>query len=184
MNRFTAELYEGHSDRAVVVPFDPGEVWGTTPRRIGYGKHKGHAVQGTVNGEPFEDWIWFYFRERDYARTTAMFEAAKKMAQGAAMMTDTQLDSVNIIGSAWSGHFNKTIAEATFANINKVGLPVSIPEAQAAGVGVCWQEMPRRREEQLEFLGGAGFVVKSMAEVPAILAQPYPEEMRLRGIEI
>ena len=42
--------------------------------------------------------IWFYFRERDYPRTTAMFEAAKKMAQGAALMTDTQVDSINIIG--------------------------------------------------------------------------------------
>ncbi|HZI29996.1 MAG TPA: amidohydrolase, partial [Gemmatimonadaceae bacterium] len=67
--------------------------------------------------------IWFYLRERDYARTTAMFEAAKKMAQGAALMTDTQVDSVNIIGTAWSGHFNKTIAEVTFNNIKKVGLP-------------------------------------------------------------
>jgi aminobenzoyl-glutamate utilization protein B len=67
--------------------------------------------------------IWFYFRERDYPRTMAMFEAAKKMAQGAAMMTDTQVDSVNILGSAWSGHFNKTIAEVTYQNIKKVGLP-------------------------------------------------------------
>ena len=67
--------------------------------------------------------IWFYFRERDYPRTMAMFEAAKKMAQGAALMTDTQVDSINIVGSAWSGHFNKTIAEATFANIKRVGLP-------------------------------------------------------------
>jgi aminobenzoyl-glutamate utilization protein B len=67
--------------------------------------------------------IWFYFRERDYPRTMAMFEAAKKMAQGAAMMTETQVDSINIIGSAWSGHFNKIIAEATFNNIKKVGLP-------------------------------------------------------------
>ena len=67
--------------------------------------------------------IWFYFRERDYARTMAMFEAAKKMAQGAALMTETQVDSINIIGSAWSGHFNKTIAEVTHSNIKKVGLP-------------------------------------------------------------
>jgi len=67
--------------------------------------------------------IWFYLRERDYTRTMAMFEAAKKMAQGAALMTDTQVDSVNIIGTAWSGHFNKTIAEVTFNNIKKVGLP-------------------------------------------------------------
>ena len=67
--------------------------------------------------------IWFYLRERDYPRTMAMFEAAKKMAEGAALMTDTQVDSINIVGSAWSGHFNRTIAEVTQRNIQRVGLP-------------------------------------------------------------
>ena len=67
--------------------------------------------------------IWFYFRERDYDRTMAMFEAAKRMAQGAALMTDTQVDTIRILGSAWSAHFNKAIAEATYANIKRVGLP-------------------------------------------------------------
>ena len=63
VQRFTAELYQGHSDRAVLVPFDPAKAWGTQPRRIGYRKHTGHAVEGTVDGKPFEGWIWFYFRE-------------------------------------------------------------------------------------------------------------------------
>lgn len=60
---FTAEIYEGHSDRAVIVPFDPSKAWGTKPRRIGYRNHVGHAVLGNVGGKPFESWIWFYFRE-------------------------------------------------------------------------------------------------------------------------
>lgn len=51
--------------------------------------------------------------------------------------------------------------------INKVGFPVAIAEAQAGGLGVCWQELPGRREEQLEFLGGAGFLFRSIDEVPA-----------------
>jgi aminobenzoyl-glutamate utilization protein B len=67
--------------------------------------------------------IWFYLRERDYARTMAMFEDAKKMAEGAALMTGTEVDSINIVGTAWSGHFNKTIAEVTYENIKRVGLP-------------------------------------------------------------
>jgi len=67
--------------------------------------------------------IWFYIRERDYDKVMANFEAAKRIAQGAAMMTDTKLDSVIILGSAWSGHFNKTIASVTQANIERVGLP-------------------------------------------------------------
>ncbi len=67
--------------------------------------------------------IWFYIRERDYEHVMSNFEAAKRIARGAAMMTDTQLDTVMMLGSAWPGHFNKTIAEATHANIKRVGLP-------------------------------------------------------------
>ncbi len=67
--------------------------------------------------------IWFYFRERDYPRTKAMYEAAVKMAQGAALMTGAEIDTIQTVGSAWSGHFNKTIAEVTYANIERVGLP-------------------------------------------------------------
>lgn len=67
--------------------------------------------------------------------------------------------------------------------INKVGLPVAVCEAQASGLGVCLPELPGRREEQLEFLGGGGFLFRSIDEVPAILARPYPEDMRLAGLE-
>jgi aminobenzoyl-glutamate utilization protein B len=67
--------------------------------------------------------IWYYFRERDYEGTKAMYDAAVKMAQGAALMTNTEIDTIQTVGSAWSGHFNKTIAEVTYANIKRVGLP-------------------------------------------------------------
>ena len=46
------------------------------------------------------------------------------MAKGAAMMTGTELLPSKVLGSAWPQHFNKTIAETTFANIQKVGMPV------------------------------------------------------------
>ncbi len=65
--------------------------------------------------------------------------------------------------------------------INKVGFPVAIAEAQACGLGVCWQELPGRREEQLEFLGGGGYLFKTLAEVNELLNAPYPEEMRQAG---
>jgi aminobenzoyl-glutamate utilization protein B len=67
--------------------------------------------------------IWFYLRERDYDRVQTMFAAARRIAAGAAMMTETTVDTVMILGSAWSGHFNKAIAQATYDNINRVGLP-------------------------------------------------------------
>lgn len=67
--------------------------------------------------------IWFYIRERDYDRVMRNFEAAKRIARGAAMMTDTQLDTVMIIGSAWDIHMNKAVAEAAYENIKRVGAP-------------------------------------------------------------
>jgi aminobenzoyl-glutamate utilization protein B len=67
--------------------------------------------------------IWFYFRERDYERTKALFEAGKRIARGAAMMANVELDTVMMVGSGWSGHFNKTIAEVTYENIKRVGMP-------------------------------------------------------------
>jgi len=67
--------------------------------------------------------IWFYFRERDYERTKALFERGRQVAQGAAMMANVALDTVMMVGSGWSAHFNKTIAEVTHANIRRVGMP-------------------------------------------------------------
>jgi aminobenzoyl-glutamate utilization protein B len=80
--------------------------------------------------------IWFYFRERDYPRTMAMFEAAKKMAQGAAMMADVQIDTIQMIGSGWSGHYSRPIAEAMYQNINKVGMPTWDEKDQTLAKGL------------------------------------------------
>lgn len=67
--------------------------------------------------------IWFFFRERDYEHVVEIYDAANKMAEGVALMTDTQIDTIMTIGSAWSRHFNRPVAEATYANIERVGLP-------------------------------------------------------------
>jgi aminobenzoyl-glutamate utilization protein B len=51
-----------------------------------------------------------------------MYDAGIKMAQGAAIMTDTKMN-YQILGTAWPGHFNKALGETMFANIKKVGFP-------------------------------------------------------------
>ena len=67
--------------------------------------------------------IWFYFRERDYELTKEQFDAAALMAEGAALMTGATIDTIMTVGSAWSRHFSKPVAEASFANIQAVGMP-------------------------------------------------------------
>ncbi len=71
----------------------------------------------------------------------------------------------------------------TDVDVNEVGLPCSIVEAQASGIGICWQEVPHRRVAQREFLGGGGYLFRSYDELPAIIAKGYPEDMRRRGLE-
>jgi aminobenzoyl-glutamate utilization protein B len=66
--------------------------------------------------------VWYYFRDTNHPNTKALWEIGDKMAQAATMMTDTEVSS-RLLGSAWSGHFNKTIAEVMHTNIERVGLP-------------------------------------------------------------
>jgi aminobenzoyl-glutamate utilization protein B len=80
--------------------------------------------------------IWFYFRERDYPRTLAMYDAAKKMAQGAAMMADVQIDTIMMVGSGWSAHFSRPVAEAMYQNITKVGMPTWDEKDQTLAKGL------------------------------------------------
>jgi aminobenzoyl-glutamate utilization protein B len=66
--------------------------------------------------------VWYYFRETDYPRIKEMFDIGNKIADGAALMTNTKVTS-RILGTAWPQHMNKVTAETMFANIQKVGLP-------------------------------------------------------------
>jgi len=74
--------------------------------------------------------VWYYFREQDFKRISEMFALGNKMADGAAMMTDTTVER-RILGTAAPRHFNKPIAEATYANIQAVGLPKWTADEQA-----------------------------------------------------
>ena len=66
--------------------------------------------------------VWYFFRENDYPHIKELFEIGNTIAQGAAMMTGTQV-SWRVLGAAWPTHFNQPIAEAVYENIKNVGLP-------------------------------------------------------------
>lgn len=74
------------------------------------------------NVVPSKAGVWYYFRERTYTDIKSMYDAGIKMAQGAALMTDTKM-SYKVLGTAWPGHYNKAIAEAMYKNIKLVGMP-------------------------------------------------------------
>jgi aminobenzoyl-glutamate utilization protein B len=67
--------------------------------------------------------VWYYFRQVTFQGIKDLWAIGDKVAQGAAMMTDTQLLPTRVLGSAWPQHFNRAIAETTYANIQKVPMP-------------------------------------------------------------
>jgi aminobenzoyl-glutamate utilization protein B len=66
--------------------------------------------------------VWYYFRETDYPHIKEMWDIGNKMAEGAALMTNTKWTS-RILGTAWPQHMNKITAETMYKNIERVGLP-------------------------------------------------------------
>lgn len=74
------------------------------------------------NVVPSKASVWYYFRERDYPAIKNMYDRALKIAEGAALMTGTEM-SYRILGSAWPQHYNKVVAETVDKNIQKIGMP-------------------------------------------------------------
>lgn len=74
--------------------------------------------------------VWYYFREWDYQRIQDLHTLGSQIAKGATLMTDTEVTE-RVLGAAWPGHFNKPMAEALTANIQKVGMPQWSPADQA-----------------------------------------------------
>ena len=87
------------------------------------------------NVVPSEASVWYYFREIEYENIKKNFEIGNTMAQAAAMMTNTEVES-RILGTAWPRHFNKTIAETMYENIEEVGLPNWSDDDQALAKAV------------------------------------------------
>jgi len=79
--------------------------------------------------------VWYYFRETDYDHIKQMWDIGNNMAKAATLMTDTEY-TMKVLGEAWPGHFNKTVAEVMHANIEKVGLPEWSPEDVALAKAV------------------------------------------------
>jgi aminobenzoyl-glutamate utilization protein B len=67
--------------------------------------------------------VWYYFRQTTYPKIRELWELGDSIARGAAMMTGAELLPTRVLGAAWPQHFNKVVAETTWANIKKVGMP-------------------------------------------------------------
>jgi aminobenzoyl-glutamate utilization protein B len=104
--------------------------------------------------------VWYFLRETSYPEIKRMWETADKIAEGAALMTETKVSS-RVLGSAWPRHMNRTLAETMHANITSVGLPqwseadVTLAKAlqrelKVPETGLVTEIRPLRGQEKLD----------------------------------
>ncbi len=73
--------------------------------------------------------IWWYFRDATAEGARLLFEQAKKIARGAAMMTNTSVE-VEVLSAVWPVRGNQTLAELVSGNIELAGMPEWTPAEQ------------------------------------------------------
>ena len=66
--------------------------------------------------------IWWFFRDHTAAGAQGLFEHARKVAEGAALMSNTELE-IEIKTAVWPVRGNETLARALQNNIETVGMP-------------------------------------------------------------
>ncbi|WP_245620192.1 amidohydrolase [Phenylobacterium immobile] len=98
------------------------------------------------NVVPSKASVWYYFREIDFANIRKNYEIGNKIAEAAAMMTDTTVTR-RVLGAAAPRNFNRPMAEAAQANMDKVGLPIWTADEQTFAKAV--QKLVGAKEEGL-----------------------------------
>src|SRR5712691_7892396 len=118
-----AAPWRGHSALGAVELMDVG--WNFRREHLRLQQRSHYVIPNggdQPNVVPPNASVWYYFRETSYDEIKKLWDIGNNMAKAATMMTDTEY-TMRVLGSAWPGHFNKTVAETMYANIEKVGLP-------------------------------------------------------------
>ncbi|MEO8360809.1 MAG: amidohydrolase [Vicinamibacteria bacterium] len=137
------------------------------------------------NVVPSKASTWYYFREVDYTATKNLWDIGNRVAQGAAMMTDTTFTST-LLGSAMDNHMNKAVAEAMDANIKRVGMPTwddnDLTLAKAVqkelavkeeGLNTKVSDMDGPVDDKLRFGGGSDDIGDIQWNMPSVTLR-YP----------
>lgn len=82
------------------------------------------------NVVPSKATVWYFIREITAEKIRENFATLHRIAEGAALMTDTTFKR-RIVGAAYPRHFNKPVALAMDENIKAVGLPEWTQDDQA-----------------------------------------------------
>jgi aminobenzoyl-glutamate utilization protein B len=93
------------------------------------------------NTTPRKASVWWYFRDASAEGARKLFDQARKIAQGAALMTNTESE-VEVLAAVWPLRGNRTLAELVRRKVEVVGMPQ-------------WSEDEQRFARELQTNAGA-----------------------------
>ena len=92
--------------------FEPGMM---AQRTITHGGDQPNVI-------PRKASIWWYFRGPSADKAGKLFDQAKKIAEGAALMTNTEVE-IDVMSAVWPVRGNRTLAELLQRQIEVIGMP-------------------------------------------------------------
>jgi aminobenzoyl-glutamate utilization protein B len=127
--------FHGETAHAAVVPWKGRDALdGVMLMDVGLAQYREHmtpsmrAQRVITNGGdqpnviPRTAAVWWMFRDSTAQGVLKLFEQAKRIAEGAALMTNTGL-SVDLMSAVWPVRSNRTLAELFQREIDRVGVP-------------------------------------------------------------
>ncbi len=127
--------FHGETAHAAVVPWKGRDALdGVVLMDMGLAQYREHmtpsmrAQRVITNGGdqpnviPRTAAVWWMFRDSSAEGALKLFEQAKRIAEGAALMTNTSI-SVDVISAVWPVRGNRTLAELFQREIELVGVP-------------------------------------------------------------
>jgi aminobenzoyl-glutamate utilization protein B len=123
--------WNGRDALDAVVLMDMGMAQFREHMRPGMSAHRVITNGGTQpNVIPSEAGIWWFLRDRSAEGVRELFERAQRIADGAAMMTNTEV-TMHMRAGALPVRCNETIARAIQEQIERVGMPAWTDQEQA-----------------------------------------------------
>jgi aminobenzoyl-glutamate utilization protein B len=133
--------------------------------------------------------VWYFFRENDRPHIQELWDIGNRMAEGAALMTGTTWAS-RILGTAYPQHMNKRVAEVTYENIRRVGLPAwsdvdqqlaravqkELGNAEQPGLATDLEELRGPVRNQDNYGGGSDDIGDVSWNVPTVTLR-YPSNI-------
>ena len=115
--------WEGRDALDAVVLMDVGMAQFREHMKPGMSAHRVITEGGTQpNVIPARTTCWWFFRDRSPEGVRALFEQGERVARGAAMMANCDVETT-IMAGVWPVRGNETVARVIQNNIDAVGMP-------------------------------------------------------------